>query len=156
MAKEIERKFLVKGDAWRALAQGVAYRQGYLNSQKERTVRIRTVGEKAYLTVKGPTWGVTRTEFEYEIPHEDCLAMLEELAEKPIIEKKRYRIPAGAYVWEVDEFFGVNEGLILAEIELPSEDAVFEKPDWIGEEVSGDPRYFNSSLVANPYSTWKK
>ncbi len=156
MAKEIERKFLVKGDAWRSLAEGVSYRQGYLNSQKERTVRIRTVGEKAYLTVKGPTRGVTRTEFEYEIPYEDCLAMLEELAEKPIIEKKRYRIPAGSYVWEVDEFFGVNEGLILAEIELPSEDAVFEKPDWIGEEVSGDPRYFNSSLVANPYSVWKK
>lgn len=156
MAKEIERKFLVKGDAWRSLAEGVSYRQGYLNSQKERTVRIRTVGEKAYLTAKGPTRGVTRTEFEYEIPYEDCLAMLEELAEKPIIEKKRYRIPAGSYVWEVDEFFGVNEGLILAEIELPSEDAVFEKPDWIGEEVSGDPRYFNSSLVANPYSVWKK
>ena len=156
MAKEIERKFLVKGDAWRSLAEGVSYRQGYLNSQKERTVRIRTVGEKAYLTVKGPTRGVTRTEFEYEIPYEDCLAMLEELAEKPIIEKKRYRIPAGSYVWEVDEFFGVNEGLILAEIELPSEDAVFEKPDWIGEEVSGDPRYFNSSLVVNPYSVWKK
>lgn len=156
MAKEIERKFLVKGDAWRSLAEGVSYRQGYLNSQKERTVRIRTVGEKAYLTLKGPTRGVTRTEFEYEIPYEDCLAMLEELAEKPIIEKKRYRIPAGSYVWEVDEFFGVNEGLILAEIELPSEDAVFEKPDWIGEEVSGDPRYFNSSLVANPYSVWKK
>ena len=156
MAKEIERKFLVKGDAWRSLAEGVSYRQGYLNSQKERTVRIRTVGEKAYLTVKGPTRGVTRTEFEYEIPYEDCLAMLEELAEKPIIEKKRYRLPAGSYVWEADEFFGVNEGLILAEIELPSEDAVFEKPDWIGEEVSGDPRYFNSSLVANPYSVWKK
>lgn len=156
MAKEIERKFLVKGDAWRKLAEGVSYRQGYLNSQKERTVRIRTVGEKAYLTVKGPTRGVTRTEFEYEIPYDDCLAMLDELAEKPIIEKKRYRIPAGSYVWEVDEFFGVNEGLILAEIELPSEDAVFEKPDWIGEGVSGDPRYFNSSLVANPYSVWKK
>ena len=156
MAKEIERKFLVKGDAWRELAEGVAYRQGYLNSRKERTVRIRTVGEKAFLTVKGPTKGVTRTEFEYEIPYEDCLAMLEELAEKPIIEKKRYHIPAGPYVWEVDEFFGVNEGLILAEIELPSEDAVFEKPDWIGEEVSGDARYFNSSLVANPYSVWKK
>lgn len=156
MAKEIERKFLVRGDAWRALAEGVAYRQGYLNSQKERTVRIRTVGEKAFLTVKGPTRGVTRTEFEYEIPYDDCQAMLDELAEKPIIEKKRYRIPAGPYVWEVDEFFGVNAGLVLAEIELLSEDAVFEKPDWIGEEVSGDSRYFNSSLVANPYSDWKK
>lgn len=155
MAKEIERKFLVVGDAWRALAQGVHYRQGYLNSIKERTVRIRTVGEKAVLTVKGPTVGVTRMEFEYQIPYDDCVAMLDNLAEKPIIEKKRYKIPMGEFVWEIDEFFGVNEGLIVAEVELKSEDQAFEKPEWIGKEVSGDPRYFNSNLVAHPYSTWK-
>ncbi len=155
MAKEIERKFLVVGDAWRALAQGVHYRQGYLNSIKERTVRIRTVGEKAVLTVKGPTVGVTRMEFEYQIPYDDCVAMLENLAEQPIIEKKRYKIPMGEFVWEIDEFFGVNEGLIVAEVELKSEDQAFEKPEWIGKEVSGDPRYFNSNLVAHPYSTWK-
>ncbi len=155
MAKEIERKFLVVGDAWRALAQGVEYRQGYLNSIKERTVRIRTVGEKAVITVKGPTVGVTRMEFEYQIPYDDCVAMLDNLAEKPIIEKKRYKIPMGEFVWEIDEFFGVNAGLIVAEIELKSEDQAFEKPEWIGKEVSGDPRYFNSMLVAHPYSTWK-
>ncbi len=155
MAKEIERKFLVVGDAWRSLAQGVHYRQGYLNSIKERTVRIRTVGEKAVITVKGPTVGVTRMEFEYQIPYDDCVAMLDNLAEKPIIEKKRYKIPMGEFVWEIDEFFGVNEGLIVAEVELKSEDQAFEKPEWIGKEVSGDPRYFNSNLVAHPYSTWK-
>ncbi len=155
MAKEIERKFLVVGDAWRALAQGVHYRQGYLNSIKERTVRIRTVGEKAVITVKGPTVGVTRMEFEYQIPYDDCVAMLDNLAEKPIIEKTRYKIPMGDFIWEIDEFFGVNEGLIVAEVELKSEDQAFEKPEWIGKEVSGDPRYFNSNLVSHPYSTWK-
>lgn len=154
MQKEIERKFLVVGDAWRSLAEGVMIRQGYLNSDKLRTVRIRTVGDVAFMTVKGPTVGITRLEFEYPIPYDDCLAMLEHLAEVPVIEKKRYKIPTGNFMWEVDEFFGVNAGLIVAEIELPSEDTPFEKPDWIGEEVSGDPRYFNSSLVSHPYTTW--
>lgn len=154
MQKEIERKFLVVGDAWRSLDEGVMIRQGYLNSDKARTVRIRTVGDDAFMTVKGPTVGITRMEFEYPIPFDDCLAMLENLAETPVIEKKRYKIPMGNFIWEVDEFFGVNEGLIIAEIELPSEDTPFDKPDWIGEEVSGDPRYFNSSLVSHPYTTW--
>ena len=156
MGKEIERKFLVKGEAWKSLAKGRHYRQGYLNSAKERTVRIRTIDDKAFLTVKGPTVGVTRPEFEYPIPFEDCTAMLDLLAEKPIIEKTRYKIPMGNHVWEVDEFFGVNAGLVVAEIELGAEDEAFEKPEWIGEEVSGDPRYFNSNLVKNPYTTWKK
>ncbi len=154
MGKEIERKFLVKGDAWRSLAKGKHYRQGYLNSAKERTVRIRTIDDKAFLTVKGPTVGVTRLEFEYPISFEDCTTMLDQLAEKPIIEKTRYKIPMGTHVWEIDEFFGVNAGLIVAEIELESEDTPFEKPDWIGEEVSGDPRYFNSNLVKHPFTTW--
>lgn len=156
MAKEIERKFLVVGSAWRDLATGTRYRQGYLNSDKARTVRIRTVGDEAFLTIKGPTVGLTRTEFEYPIPYDDCVAMLDELADKPIIDKVRYKIPMGDLVWEVDEFFGVNAGLIVAEVELTSEDQPFEKPDWIGEEVSGDPRYYNSSLIKHPYSTWKK
>ncbi|MBE5692657.1 MAG: CYTH domain-containing protein [Sutterella sp.] len=156
MAKEIERKFLVVGDAWRQLAPGVPYRQGYLNSSKERSVRIRTMGDKAVLTVKGPTKGVTRLEFEYAIPYEDCVAMLENLAERPIIEKIRYKIPMGAFTWEVDEFLGVNQGLIVAEIELPDENTPFEKPEWVGKEVSDDPRYFNSNLVSRPFSTWKK
>lgn len=156
MAKEIERKFLVKGDAWRALAQGTHYRQGYLNSVKERTVRIRTINEKAFLTIKGPTIGVTRQEYEYEIPHADCVQMLEHLAEKPIIEKNRYKIPHEGLIWEIDEFLGVNAGLIVAEVELSDENQVFNKPEWIGEEISSDPRYFNSNLVKNPYTTWSK
>lgn len=157
MAKEIERKFLVVGDEWRKNVVGKTYRQGYLNSVKERTVRIRTINDKAFLTIKGLTVGCTRLEFEYPIPFEDCTIMLDELAEKPIIEKTRYKIPAeNGLTWEIDEFHGVNEGLIVAEIEVPNEDFAFEKPSWLGEEVSSDPRYFNSNLVANPYTTWKK
>lgn len=156
MAKEIERKFLLVGDAWRSLAQGTHYRQGYLNSAKERTVRIRTIDDKAYLTIKGITVSATRVEYEYEIPHADCQEMLDNLAEKPIIEKKRYKIPYGGLTWEVDEFFGVNAGLVVAEVELTSEEQQFDKPLWVGEEVTNDPRYFNSNLVKNPYTTWEK
>ena len=155
MSKEIERKFLVNGNAWRTLAQGVLYRQGYLNSAKERTVRVRTAGEKGFLTVKGITNGVTRSEFEYEIPFEDADKMLSGLAEKPLIEKRRFKIPAGSLVWEIDEVLGENAGLIVAEIELPDEDAPFERPDWLGREVSNDPRYFNSNLVRHPFSQWQ-
>ena len=154
MGKEIERKFLVTSDAWRALAQGTMYRQGYLNSIKERTVRIRTVGEKAFLTIKGITIGATRAEYEYEIPFAECNAMLDSLAEKPIIEKKRYKIKQGPLTWEVDEFFGENAGLIVAEVELESEDQKIDKPEWIGNEVSGDPRYFNSNLIKHPFTKW--
>lgn len=156
MPNEIERKFLVHGNAWRGLAEGVRFRQGYLSSSKERTVRIRTVGDEAVITVKGPTVGLTRLEFEYPIPHADCSVMLEKLAEKPLIDKTRYRIPRGPYVWEIDEFHAENEGLVIAEIELPDENAPFERPDWLGEEVSDDPRYFNSNLVAHPYCTWDR
>jgi adenylate cyclase len=154
MGKEIERKFLIAGDAWRALAQGTLYRQGYLNSAMERTVRVRTVGNKAFLTIKGLTVGATRAEYEYEISFADCNAMLDTLAERPIIEKKRYKIPREGLTWEVDEFFGDNTGLVVAEVELASEDQVFEKPDWIGQEVTGDPRYFNSNLFKHPYTKW--
>lgn len=156
MAKEIERKFLVVGDDWRKLAKGTHYRQGYLNSVKERTVRIRTIDDKAFLTVKGPNIGITRMEFEYEIPHKECLEMLTNLAEQPIIEKIRYKIAIDDLVWEIDEFLGVNKGLIVAEVELQSEEQKFSKPEWIGEEVSGDPRYFNSNLVKHPYTSWEK
>ena len=154
MGKEIERKFLLKSDAWRALARGTMYRQGYLNSAKERTVRIRTVGDKAFLTIKGITVGATRAEYEYSIPFDDCNAMLDSLAEKPLIEKKRYKIAIGALTWEIDEFFGDNQGLVVTEVELTSEDQVFDKPAWVGEEVSGDPRYFNSNLIKHPFSNW--
>lgn len=154
MGKEIERKFLINGDAWRMLAEGTMYRQGYLNSAKERTVRVRTVGEKAFLTIKGITVGATRAEYEYEIPFDDCNALLDNLAEKPLIEKKRYKIKQGEFTWEIDEFFGENQGLIVAEIELTSEDQKFDKPAWIGEEVTGDPRYFNSNLIKTPFTRW--
>lgn len=154
MALEIERKFLLSNDQWRAHATGVMYRQGYLNSAKERTVRLRTVGVAAFLTVKGMTSGATRLEYEYPIPLEDCNAMLDKLAEKPLIEKKRYKISYAGLVWEVDEFFGENEGLVVAEVELEREDFVIEKPAWLGEEVTHDPRYFNSNLVKHPYKLW--
>ena len=154
MAKEIERKFLVTGEGWRAMARGTRYRQGYLSTVKERTVRVRTIDDKGFLTVKGVSVGATRSEYEYEIPAADADEMLDDLCEKPIIEKNRYKIPIGDVTWEVDEFLGVNDGLIVAEVELRSEDQSFPKPDWIGDEVTGDPRYFNANLIARPFSTW--
>jgi adenylate cyclase len=154
MGKEIERKFLVKGEAWKSLAKGVSYRQGYLNSVKERTVRVRTVGDKGFLTVKGITTGASRAEYEYRIPQSDAEAMLNDLCEKPLIEKNRYKIKDRDLIWEVDEFFGENRGLIVAEVELQSESQSVEKPGWVGEEVTGDPRYFNANLIKHPYSKW--
>ena len=154
MAKEIERKFLVAGEAWRQLATGTVYRQGYLSTVKERTVRVRTIDDKGYLTVKGLTTGSTRVEHEYEIPVDDANEMLDDLCEQPIIEKTRYEISHGGLTWEVDEFGGVNQGLIVAEVELDSEEQTFVKPDWIGEEIADDPRYYNSNLIAHPYTKW--
>jgi CYTH domain-containing protein len=154
MGKEIERKFLVKKDTFKTLAQGTRYRQGYLNSQKERVVRVRTIDDKGFLTVKGITTGATRVEYEYEIPLKDAEAMLDELCEKPLIEKNRYKIKQGNFIWEVDEFFGENQGLICAEVELESESQRYDKPEWIGEEVTGDPKYFNSNLIQNPFKNW--
>jgi len=156
MGTEIERKFLLNGDAWKGLAKGTYYRQGYLNSQKERTVRVRTIDETGFLTIKGISVGATRMEYEYEIPVEDAKVLLEELCEKPIIEKNRYKIEFAGFIWEVDEFFGENEGLLVAEIELESEEQQFEKPNWVGEEVGSDSRYFNSNLIKNPFSSWDK
>ena len=156
MGTEIERKFLLTSDAWKVLAPATRYRQGYLSSRKERTVRVRTINDKGFLTIKGVSAGVTRMEYEYEIPVEDANVLLDELCEQPLIEKNRTKIDFTGSVWEVDEFFGENEGLIVAEIELESEDQQFEKPVWIGEEVSGDSRYFNSSLSRHPYKRWEK
>ena len=154
MGKEIERKFLVNGDDWRSLGQATRYRQGYLSRVKERTVRIRTIADKGYLTIKGVNEGITRVEFEYEIPIDDANSLLDGLCERPLIEKDRSQIPYGDHIWEVDEFFGDNIGLILAEVELESEDQVFKTPEWIGREVSDDPRYFNANLIVNPYRNW--
>jgi len=153
MGKEIERKFLVRGDAWRK-GQGTLYRQGYLNTAKERTVRVRIAGQQAFLTVKGLTRGATRPEFEYPIPVDDARTMLDTLCEHPLVEKRRYRLDVGGLIWEIDEFFGDNQGLVVAEVELDSEDQSFEEPDWVVKEVTGDPRYFNVNLVEHPYSEW--
>jgi CYTH domain-containing protein len=155
MGIEIERKFLLTGNSWKQLSEGSAYRQGYLNSVKERTVRVRTIDDKGFLTIKGISVGATRVEYEYEIPFGDAETLLDDLCERPLIEKTRYKISYGGCIWEVDEFFGENEGLIVAEIELESEDQSFDKPEWVGEEVTGDPRYFNSNLIKEPYSRWK-
>jgi CYTH domain-containing protein len=155
MGKEIERKYLVKSNEWKNLAKGTSYRQGYLSTVKERTVRVRTIDEKGFLTIKGITVGASRAEYEYEIPAKDADAMLSNLCEKPLIEKNRYKIGHAGMTWEVDEFFGDNDGLIVAEVELAAEDQKIELPSWIGEEVTSDPRYFNSNLTKNPYKNWK-
>jgi CYTH domain-containing protein len=112
------------------------------------------VGDQAFLTIKGITVGATRAEYEYPIPFDECNAMLDTLAEKPLIEKKRYKIKRGDLTWEIDEFFGDNKGLIVVEVELQSESQAFDKPDWVGDEVGGDPRYFNSNLIKHPYTRW--
>lgn len=156
MAKEIERKFLVKDDRFKALGNGEHIRQGFLSTDKERVVRVRIRGGKAWLTVKGMSAGATRAEFEYSIPLRDATYLLDRLCLRPTIEKYRYLAPHAGFTWEVDEFLGDNEGLVLAEIELPSENTPFELPDWIGEEVTGDPRYYNSNLVSHPFKSWSR
>ena len=152
--KEIERKFLVLGEEWRRGARSFAVRQGFLSTDRDRTVRIRLVDEKGYLTVKGLTIGATRPEYEYPIPPADAEAMLEHLCLRPLIEKTRFLVEHDGDTWEVDEFVGDNEGLIVAEIELESEDQSFTRPEWLGAEVTHDARYYNSNLIAHPYSTW--
>lgn len=153
MGIEIERKYLVTGDGYRALGPGVPYRQGYLCTDPGRVVRVRTMGQRAVLTVKGLPVGAVRPEFEYPIPLDDALALLD-LCLRPLIEKTRYTVHATGLVWEVDEFHGANEGLVVAECELATEDQPVVRPAWVGREVTADPRYSNSSLVARPFSTW--
>jgi CYTH domain-containing protein len=154
MAKEIERKFLVRGNSWRGQDGGKRYRQGYLSTVKERTVRVRTTGDKGFITIKGMSVGATRSEYEYEIPLADANEMLDRLCERPLIEKTRYRVSHEGLVWEIDEFERDNRGLIIAEVELKDETQSVTLPGWIGQEVTGDPRYFNANLVANPFSQW--
>ncbi len=157
MADEIERKFLVADDSWRdAVMSSTRILQGYLASSELSTVRVRVRGEHGYLTIKGATVGVTRSEFEYEIPVADAEAMLETLAAGPVIDKVRHLIPVGGHTWELDVFAGDNDGLVMAEIELGSDDEAFERPGWAGDEVSDDPRYFNVNLAREPYGTWAR
>lgn len=153
MGTEIERKFLVVGDDWRAAASGTDYVQGYLSRDVARIVRVRQAGAAAYLTIKGIPEGARRPEFEYPIPLSDAQQLMN-LCLSPLVEKTRYVIKYGGKRWEVDEFHGDNRGLILAEIELSSEDEPIDIPPWIGQEVSGDLRYFNSYLSEHPYTQW--
>lgn len=156
MGIEIERKYLVKNDDYRNLAKGILYVQGFLNSQKERVVRVRIIGEKGFLTIKGPTKGISRLEFEYEIPVWEAETLLDKLCEKPIIKKYRYTFSHAEHIWEVDEFLDENEGLVIAEIELDNENQKITLPDWIGDEVTSEPAYYNSNLIRNPFCNWER
>ncbi len=154
MGVEIERKFLVIGEEWKALAQPILMRQAYLSSSPDRVVRVRIEGELAFLTIKSANQGISRSEWEYPIPLSDAQEMLERVCEQPLIEKFRYRIPCGDHLWEFDEFLGQNAGLCVAEIELQAEHEAFLRPPWLGEEVSHDHRYANARLFKHPYSRW--
>ena len=154
MAREIERKFLVTGDDWRAGARGVPYRQGYLAACSDITVRARVAGERAWLTIKGPASEGARDEYEYPIPVADAEEMLERLCGGGRVEKRRHRVPYAGHTWEVDEFTGENAPLVVAEVELDRIDAEVSLPPWIGLEVTYDPRYTNAALARNPYSRW--
>jgi adenylate cyclase len=154
MGIEIERKFLIQGEGWRQLGTGTPYRQGYLVNTKDRTVRVRVAGDQGYLTIKGSSDGIQRSEYEYAIPLSDANELLDTLCQRPFIEKTRYRIPYQDVVWEVDEFSGANQGLIVAEVELKDPNQPLDLPEWIGSEVSDDPRYFNANLVSHPFSQW--
>ncbi len=157
MAKEIERKFLVKSDAYKTEAvKAKRITQGYLSSVPERTVRVRIKGDKGFITIKGigNESGATRFEWEKEIPVEEVKELLK-ICEPGIIDKTRYIVEVGDHIFEVDEFYGDNEGLVVAEVELHDENEEFEKPEWLGEEVTGDVKYFNAMLMKNPYKNWK-
>jgi adenylate cyclase len=155
MGMEIERRFLVNGDAWRSLGEAREYQQGYISVDPERIVRVRIAGDQAWLTLKAKVSDVSRHEFEYEIPKQDAQTILSSMCPMQV-SKHRTRVVMGNHVWEIDEFHGENHGLILAEIELDSEDAVFDKPDWVGEEVTSDGRYTNAHLANHPYSGWEQ
>ncbi len=151
---EIERKFLVQGDGWKEGAQAKAISQGYLYQGNDFVLRARTKGDKGFLTIKADKGGITRQEFEYEIPVEDVKEMHRDICPKAPLEKTRYLVDVGGMTWEVDEFHGVNEGLVIAEIELETADQAFEMPVWAGPEVSDDNRFFNAYLYETPFSTW--
>jgi adenylate cyclase len=156
MNLEIERKFLVLDDSWReAVRESAYFRQGYLNDEIHCSVRVRISGERAWLNLKSVTIGAQRHEFDYEIPVRDAHRMLDVLSRKPVIEKTRHFVDIGPHTWEIDVFEGDNAGLVVAEIELNTPDEAFEKPGWAGEEVTYDPRYYNTSLSTHPYKNWR-
>lgn len=155
MGIEIERKFLVVGDAWRAAAtERIRMRQGYLTKEGPNSARIRLTGDEARLNLKSAEVGATRLEFDWEVPRADAEQILDRLCHRPLIEKVRHLVSIGAHLWEVDEFEGDNAGLVVAEIELAAADEAFVKPDWLGREVTHERRYYNQALVAHPYRAW--
>lgn len=154
MGIEIERKFLLKTDEWKSLGKRILYQQGYLLTDKKRTIRIRIFEDKGFITIKSSVKGISRSEFEYEIPSEEAIVILETLCEKPLIKKYRTKILLNDLVWEVDEFIDENDGLVIAEVELKNENQKIDLPKWIGEEVTGDLKYYNSMLVKNPFTKW--
>ena len=156
MALEIERKYLIDLEKIGTLENGIRIKQGYLSTNKDAVVRVRVKNDKAYLTIKGSNSGIARLEYEYEIPLNEANEMLEELCQKPMIDKTRYLINHENHTWEVDIFYGDNEGLVVAEVELSSEDEHVNLPLWIKEEVSHDDRYFNSNLMKHPFKDWEE
>lgn len=156
MALEIERKYLVDLEKLGTLENGTRIKQGYLSTNKEAVVRVRVKNDKAYLTIKGSNIGVTRLEFEYEIPLDEANEMLDKLCQKPVIDKTRYLINHENHIWELDIFYGENEGLVVVEVELSSEDETIILPSWVKEEVTTDARYYNSNLMKHPFKDWQK
>jgi len=155
MAIEIERKFLLVDDSWRALVtKTINYRQGYLNSDEHSSVRVRVSDDTAKINIKSATIGSQRQEYEYDIPPNDAHELLTTLCHKPLVEKKRHLVVIGQHTWEVDEFEGENAGLIVAEIELSSVDEAFDRPSWVGQDVTEDIRYYNNQLSKKPYKNW--
>jgi len=154
MSVEIERKFLLKSDNWRILGEAKFYQQGYLLIEKSKTIRVRTIDNKGFLTIKGASVGISRNEYEYEIPVKEARVILETLCEKPFIKKFRTKIHLNELVWEVDEFIDENYGLVIAEVEMEYENQKIDIPSWIGKEVTGDIKYYNSMLIKNPFTKW--
>jgi adenylate cyclase len=154
MPLEIERKYLVRNDGWRRPGNGIRYRQGYLSTDPGRNVRVRAGAGKGFITIKGLTVNAARPEYEYPIPVEDAEELLDTLCLKPIIEKTRYTVEHAGLLWEIDVFEGENAGLVIAEVELAGADQRIVLPDWVGQEVTDDPRYYNASLISHPFTTW--
>ena len=155
MAIEIERKFLVRDDSWRAQADaGLFYSQGYLSTDPQRCVRVRIAGQRAWLNIKSAVSTLRRLEYEYEIPPGDARELLHSACVQPAVEKTRYRVAHQGHVWELDVFAGANTGLVVAELELADEREPFARPAWLGREVSDDPRYYNMNLAQMPYTQW--
>lgn len=154
MAQEIERKFLVDQDKLGELNCGIAIKQGYVPTSDKTAVRVRVMGDQAFLTLKGENRGAVRTEFEYEIPLDDAEQMLTELCTGPKVDKTRYLITHDKHLWELDIFSGENQGLVVAEVELNHEDETVTLPKWVASEVTGDPKYYNSNLLNHPFKNW--